>query len=106
MNQLDLFTAEANANKGISRAIDNAGDIWKERVKYLFKTYLSTQREPFLIEDFRAWCKGKIDQPPSNRAFGFVPRFGKSTGLIKFVGYRKTKNPKANGTPASVWQAL
>ncbi len=94
---------------GMQRAVDHADrvvDSWSDKAYKLLKIYIITKLTAFQCEDFRGWCKNKIEEPPSKRAFGAVIVRAKKNLLIKHVGYGVVENPKAHRTPASIWLKL
>lgn len=108
--QGSLFpTGEELKEKGIKMAVDHADkvvDSWSDKAYSLLKIYLITKLTAFQCEDFREWCKNRIETPPSKRAFGGVIVRAKKDKLIKHVGYGCVENPKAHRTPASIWLKL
>lgn len=111
--QIDERIANKNATSGIQAAELNAeikNDNWSMLCRQCFKRYLRIvkrrKNNTFMIEDFRKFAEGKLPYPPSNRAFGGVTRWARTEGLIKAVGYGKTKGVTAHGTPATIWEAL
>jgi hypothetical protein len=45
-----------------------------------------------------------LENPPSNRAFGFIPVRAVKEGWIEFSRIAKVKNRKAHATPANAWR--
>lgn len=102
MKQLSLDLRD----EGIERAVSHANkkvSQWSAKALSLLKIYLITHRLAFQCEDFRNWCVGKLQEPPSLRAFGGVIQTAKREKIIKHVGYKAVSNPKAHLTPASIW---
>lgn len=114
MNQPTLFeTGTDLRDQGIERAVSHAERIdpgWKEKVWDLFKRWIAKKEVgyKFLIEDFRRDVEkfGKIESPPSNRAFGFVSVRAAKQNLIIQVGTQKVKNKKAHRANSACWQKL
>lgn len=105
------FTGQELRDAGIDLATDHAeskSKDWKNITWELFKEFLKTIDEPFMMESFRSFLAMKEDYefPPVNMAFGFIPLKAAKEGLIKKVGYGKVTNVKAHATPASVWQRI
>lgn len=73
----------------------------KEAFEFL-QNYMKSNRR-FQVEDVRQASVGIITQPNDKRAWGSVIKKAQRMGLVKNVGYEAVSNPKANGTPASVW---
>lgn len=109
MEQLTMFkppTGQELAEKGIKQAVTNANrkhDGWSQKAFELLRIYLLTKNTPFLCEDFRAWCEGKLPNPPSKRAFGGIIQRAAKEGVIKRVAYQSVSNPKAHCAMASAW---
>ena len=97
-------------NSGINRAVEHADvthDDWSVQAYSLFETYVRyiSFHETFQIEDFREWTKGRgLPEPPSKRAFGFIPLKAARAGLIEKCGHSKVNNPTAHQAFASVWK--
>lgn len=105
--QTQIDFARANRDAGIERAVNHADAVHRDwsTMAYEFFTnvFLKHHKGTFMGEDFRASCKGVVPDPPSLRAFGGVIVRAKYAGLIKRVGLRSVKNPKANCANATVW---
>lgn len=104
-----LFTAEDLRDTGIKMALDHAEEkapTWGERCFQLLLDYMKINNQPFMVEYFRQWTEGKIEDPPSKRAFGGIITKAAKAGLVKQVGWAKTSNYKAHKTPAAVWVAI
>ncbi len=108
---IDLFSqpsATDLANKGMKRAVDNANrmhDDWDHYAYEFFKTYI-LDKDEVMTEDVRNASKNIVPQPPNARAWGTIAQRAVKAGLIKRVGYRKTKNPNSHGTPATLWGVI
>lgn len=106
--QLDIFEQAALLrDKGIENAVNHAEKAqegWKEQAWNTFCQYLKEVKDTFQIEDFREWAQGKLSDPPSLRAFGFLPLKATKLNLIVRAGYAKVKNKKAHLTPSAVWK--
>jgi hypothetical protein len=95
-----------NRDAGIERAVKHADSEipnWGIRVYELFKKFLEVRSTPFLIEDFRDWSNGKIDQPPSLRSYGFIAPKAAKEGLIEKLKTVNVKNTTAHRCFASEW---
>lgn len=107
IEQLDIWYARQERDKGMKRAIDHADkviDNWGEKVYALLKEFLRTNKGNFMAEDFRLSVEDKIDAPPHNRAFGGIFMRAAKAGLIERVTYAPVKNWKAHRANASVWR--
>ncbi len=107
-SQLNIEFSKKARDKGIERAVAHADkevDSWSHDAYEAFKNWLAAkeQGETFLIEDFREAVAQTLEDPPSRRAFGFLPLKAAKDGLITKAGYGKVKNVKAHLTPASLW---
>ncbi len=103
-----MKTGEQLKLKGIERAIDNADDKcenWSEKAYNFAKEYI--KKVPyFMTEEIREASKGRLEEPPSNRAWGGIVRRLKKSGLIRHYTYDQVKNPKAHKANASVWETI
>lgn len=101
--------AEQNKETGMMLAVAHAEDHikdWADRAGQWIKIFLDVQgNKPFMCEDFREFTlKSGFDQPPHQRAFGWVIRKAARDGLIVSVGYGQTSNPNAHRAVASYWK--
>lgn len=112
MEQLNIFepTGADIRDAGMQQAIDHADEVddkWSERAYHYLATFVNYHREPFMAEDFRAYCeKYKLPDPPSLRAFGGIIARAAKAGLIRRVGFKNVTNARAHCTPAAVWQRV
>lgn len=105
---MELSIQHQVTNEAIKRAEDHANAVhpeWSDKALELFKVYLRQQKQPFMIEDFRAWVDDKIPTPPTLRAYGPLAARALKLGLIKHEKYGKVKNVKAHRANCSVWVA-
>lgn len=108
----DLFASEPSARdlakQGINAAIehaDHAEDGWSERAYSLFIDFAARHAE-FMTEDVRRWATDEgLNGAPSARAWGAVALRACREGIIAKAGYRRTQNPSAHGTPATLWRS-
>lgn len=96
--------------EGLQRAVDNANkknDKWSDRSWELFKSWLHLKPAhfEFMMEDFRLHLErnGKIETPPSKRAYGFIPLKALREGLIERYGMGHVQNENAHMANATVW---
>lgn len=91
---------------GIRRAVDNADRVngsWSDGAYNLLVTIAGAGLE-FMVEDVRKFAESvNFPVPPSARAWGAIAVKAVKAGVIRRVGYSQVKNPKAHGTPASLW---
>lgn len=111
--QLDLHTAIAEGEKGLTRAVEKADrdyKDWSDRCWHWFLIWLAKKPTGFhfQIEDYRivvlTWKK--IEEPPSNRAFGFISKRAVKQELIVSVGKAKTKSKTGHGCNSEVWMKI
>ena len=101
------FSGESLKRQGMSIALESAEKKvpdWGNRCYELLKKYLEINDQEFLCEYFRAWTIGKIETPPSDRAYGYIITKASRAGLIKHCGYAKVSNPKAHRGTVSIWR--
>ncbi|MBQ19141.1 MAG: hypothetical protein CMD31_00140 [Flavobacteriales bacterium] len=101
--------------EGIERAIDNANDKASQVVQgrlmpwsdiaynFLLNFLRENKGSAFMVENVRSKAVGIIPEPPSKRAWGGIVVKAKNNGLIRHIGYRQVKNPKAHMANASLW---
>lgn len=111
--QLDLHTAIAEGEKGLARAVEKADrdyTDWSDRCWELFLKWLGKKQtgRHFQVEEFRRDCMlwGKIEEPQSNRAFGFISKRAVKMNLIVSVGKAKTKSKTGHGCNSEVWMKI
>lgn len=118
MNQqlsiLDLIAeGQQKAQEGLARAVDHADREvpgWKERCWTLFLEWLD--RMPaghrFLLEEFRLHieAQGKLENPPSKRAYGFVSVKAAKAKLIFQCGTGRVTNPQAHRANSARWEKI
>ena len=96
-------------DKGIQQATDHADavhDKWSKQAFDQFKIFLTSQVEPFKMEDFRNEVSGVLPEPPSLRAFGGIAMRAAKAGLIKRIGYTQVTNIKAHRANCALWQKI
>lgn len=78
---------------------------WTERARDYFLLYGRMHREGFMTEDVRAWAKRfGFEDPPDNRAWGYVALALNREGLIEGCGYAKQRSATCHGSPKTVWK--
>lgn len=115
--QSDILSAIADGERmkaeGMQRAIDHADAVsevtpqWSQRA---FNTAVEYVRDhpagfQFKTEDVRLWAdiRNKIEQPPSDRAWGGVILKLAKQKLIYKVGHAVVTNPNAHRCFATLW---
>lgn len=111
MNQLDIEFGKKLRDQGIAQAVATAEDKqpdWKDNCYRHFENYLKTHPigGEFMIEDFRAYMRTHLIEPPSNRAFGFLPKRAVKNGRIERASFAKVKNPTAHCAIVAVWRKI
>lgn len=104
-SQLNIDYSRQARDKGIEQAEKHANQVhtdWSERAFEFLKSFIETNKK-FLAEDVRFHSIGKVESPPSQRAWGSVIVRAAKEGLIRRVGYEQVKNVKAHRANASVW---
>lgn len=109
----DMAAGKKLADVGAEMAAEHADQKvkgWSLLCWQLFLLWLRRnvkRGNEFMIEDFRMHVKNYdlLETPPSNRAFGVIPKKGKDK-FFQFVRIAKVKNKTAHGANASVWMKL
>lgn len=113
LSLLDSDEGQLLAIQGLNRAVTKADKDytdWSTRCWKWFLVWLGKKPvgHHFMIESFRsdalAW--GKIEEPQSQRAFGFLSKRAVKMNLISAAGTAKTKSKGSHSTPANVWRKL
>lgn len=107
--ELDFIEANSRADKAIEALEDANGYDWKAESDRHFKSFLLSRLDnTFRCEEFREWAEKFTDlrKPTSERAYAGVITRAKGLGLIEHVGYAKTSNILAHGTPAGLWKRV
>ena len=108
-NQTNLFTGQELRDRGIKQSEDNANDKhenWSQQAYDFLLIYIKFHHQ-FLAEDVRTDSNFLgVPEPPSKRAWGGIIVRAKKAGLIKSIGFRSVKNPKAHCTPATLWEVI
>jgi hypothetical protein len=107
--QLNLFTDGAQLRDlGIQQALTHADEVcekWSEKAFRFLQWYIQHNKE-FMTEDVRVASRVLVEAPPSERAWGGVIVRACKAGLIRSIGYKHVKNPKAHMTGAAVWGVI
>jgi hypothetical protein len=113
MKQLSLNIPEAEAarDKGIETAITHADQVcenWSEIAYGKLKEFLTIFSDPFQAEEVRSYAAvdDSFPMPEHERAWGGIFRKAAFNGLIKQIGFEKTKSVKSHRTPSAVWQKI
>lgn len=100
--------AKAQGQAGATAAALNAekkSHGWTEKARDYFLLYGRMHRDGFMTEDVRAWAKRfGFDEPPDNRAWGFVALSLNREGYIVGCGYSKQRSATCHGSPKTVWK--
>lgn len=107
------FTGQQLRDAGMQMAVDHADAVnegWSIKAYNLFVAWIKNKGRgrQFKTEDFRVYLKlGELlPNPPSERAYGSIALKAAKAGLIKKVGYATVVNPKAHGTPCTLWEVV
>jgi hypothetical protein len=109
----DMAASRRLGEAGLSLAVETADRKEKGWTRLCWQLFLAWLRRnvkrgsEFMIEDFRRHVKemGLLTDPPSNRSFGIIPKYGKDK-YFQFVRKDKTKSKNGHGANASVWMKL
>jgi len=107
-NQLNLFKGKELRDLGIKKALDNAenkNEGWGNSAYLFLLEYMKTNKE-FMAEEVRVSSFGIVEPPPNNRAWGAIFVRAKKNKLIKSIGFRSVKNPKAHAAPCNLWAVI
>lgn len=94
-------------DEGMQRATENADQkipSWSERAFDFLLFFIAESDGPFKIEEVREAAKDRLEDPPSNRAWGTVARRAAKGGFMKRVGVAVSENPKHHRGFVSVWK--
>lgn len=108
MPQLDLFQSIQNRDIGMEAAkvhADSKELSWSEQAYKFLLGYCKTNKE-FMAEEVRVAATDVVPEPPSKRAWGSIFMKAAKNEVIKRIGFKKTTNPKAHRTPATLWQVV
>lgn len=98
--QQSLFNAD------LQSSVLKEGELykWSDLAYQFLLSFLKANKgSSFMVENVRTEAVGKIPEPPSKRAWGGIILKAKNSGLIRHIGYRQVKNPKAHMANASLW---
>ena len=101
-----MKTGQELRDNGIATAVQHANEVeenWSG-IAYNFLLSFLRHNSKFQIEDVRTAAIGHVPEPPSNRAWGGIAVKASKAGLIRRMGFRNVKNPRAHCTPATVWE--
>jgi hypothetical protein len=109
----DMAAGKKLGEVGLDLSLETAEKKEKGWTKLCWQLFLWWLRRnikrgsEFMIEDFRMHVKkmGLLDDPPSNRSFGVIPKYGQGK-YFQFVRKDKTKSKIGHGANASVWMKL
>ena len=104
MTKLAMDVVRARRDKGIDRAGEHAGDVWKRRARGYLLEFLATNPGPFLGEQLRWFAEDRgLPYPPDGRAWGGILKSAAHDKLIRKVGYAPAKS--SNLSPKVQWVA-
>lgn len=103
------FTGRGLRDAGMKVARLNADSRhpnWTERAVSYVKEFTLRQVE-FMGEDVRAFAEAKgFEKAPSARSWGTVMVLAARRGVIRKIGTRTVRNPRAHCANASVWRPV
>lgn len=105
---LNTDLAQQGADTGMLVAAshaDRADENWTEQAEIYFKLHARFHPEGFMTEDVRVWTmKLGFQQPPDNRAWGYVAKSLAKQGYIEATGYGKQRSASCHGSPKTIWK--
>jgi hypothetical protein len=107
IDELNKSQSESNRDAGIAHAVGGAEIKHPKWARVALGYIYKYPFDQFMTEELRLWSHAEgLEHPPNSRAWGGVIRKAVSKGIIKRVGFRNVKNPKAHATVASVWEKI
>lgn len=105
--ELDIFKSREARDKGMQTAVDHAEAVipdWSQKAYGLLQEFLKIHVGEFQAEEVRSHA-ALVDfpLPPHARAWGGVIARAARSNLIKQIGIRKVRNPKAHCANSAVW---
>lgn len=105
---LDADISAARGQAGAKAAALHAEKVspeWTERARDYFLLYGRMHRDGFMTEDVREWAKRfGFEDPPDNRAWGYIAKALNREGQIQACGYAKQRSTTCHGSPKTVWK--
>lgn len=105
---LNSDLAHQGADTGMLVAASHANRTsaeWSSEAEILFKLHARFHPEGFMTEDVRVWAvKLGFDEPPDNRAWGYVAKKLARQGYIEAIGYGKQRSATCHGSPKTIWK--
>lgn len=106
--QLDLLRqAQRRRDRGLARALSHAENLslgWNIAADAALSRYLETITGTFLAEQFVAWARRVVGDPPDPRAWGGPIRRAAIAGMIQHIGYAPAAS--SNHSPKALWRAI
>lgn len=110
MTDARIRQAEHLRDQGIEGAYQHAlafESTWGDDAYRLLLAFIAQHRSAsFMTEDAREWCRGKVSEPPHQRAWGHVIRRAAKAGKVVKDGYSQCKDPGQHRTPATLWRIV
>lgn len=108
MNTLNADLAELGADVGMTLAASHADRVreeWSSQAEELFILYAIQHPDGFMTEDVRNWAaKLGYDEPPDNRAWGYVAKKVAKAGHTYAAGFGKQRSSTCHGSPKTIWK--
>lgn len=83
---------------------DAVSERWTDRA-YLALVEHAQRHPVFTIEQLRAAVCGKLEEPPSRRAWGSVARRAAAAGIIAPHGYAAAEDPDVHCNLVTLWRS-
>jgi len=105
---LNADLAGVGADTSMTLAASHAERVsegWIAEAESLFRMYAQMHPQGFLTEEVRVWA-GKLgfNEPPDNRAWGYVARRVAASKYVRAAGFEKQKSANCHGSPKTVWE--
>ena len=97
--------AAEKRDRGMKQATNHAEEVsqgWKENARALFMQYAREAQRPFLTEDVIEWAEGRIEEPPTRKAWGSIARSLSIAGLIESCGTARART--SNHSHKVLWR--
>lgn len=93
--------------RGQDIALEHAGEDWQALALVHLQQFVAGRREPFAIEDFRAYALPRgLPAPVTHKAWGALPGLAARRGLIRSTEtYRKARSARTHAHPVLLWVA-
>lgn len=103
---LDFSAGESLKESGISAvlaSVDATDSSWTGHALSLLEYFAKSVRE-FSSDEFRAHFVNQLSEPSHYNAYGALFSVAAKRGIIKHIGYVKSKRAPAHSRVVGVWQ--